>query len=248
MKDLKDFLEQYEPSDDLEGYTRAEILEVLERLADVRRHINEAFVLRDGNDRRMELEMWTAQSQAFVVDCVPHILDVLRANHTRKECVTLLDVGSATGAGTALLKSLLSTQMLWCPVEVTGLDIFDTRLVCAKNNFPDFDYVVESVFDHERTYDYVYCSHTVEHVEDPDAFIGRLTELARRNVFVYTPFAEEERIAGHRWHITEAFYDAFTATRFVKIKSPGWYWGKADTDFCLLAILEGSAERGVERP
>lgn len=240
MLSLKDYLARYDPSADLGSYTESEILDVLDRMAAIRRHINEAFVVDGDRGQAVRLEMWIAQSQAFVVDCVPHILDILRENHARRESVTLLDVGAATGAGTALLKSLLSTEMLWCPTEVTGLDIFPSRIVCARNNFPEFDYVISNVFDHERTYDYVYCSHTVEHVPEPQAFIERLTRLARHNVFVYTPYDEEELIAGHRWRIDEDFYDGFAAKRFVRIKSPGWHWGQRDTDYCLLAVLEGS--------
>jgi SAM-dependent methyltransferase len=239
LPDLKTYLALYEPAEDIPRHDASEVLAILERLAAIRQEINRAFVLKEGHEQKVDLDKWAAQSQIFVVDCIPYILETLRANHRRGETVTLLDVGCATGAGTALLKSLLSTNMLWCPVEVTGIDVFPNRVICAKNNFPDFEYVVSDIFKHERRYDYVFCSHTLEHVVNPAPFIRRLAAMARRNVFIYTPHAEQERISGHRWSISESFYDKCAVERFVKIKSPGWQWARPEQDFCLLAILRG---------
>jgi hypothetical protein len=90
-------------------------------------------------------------------------------------------------------------------------------------------------------YDYVFCSHVVEHVPDLAPFLTRLVELARRNVFIYAPYDERERIAGHVNTITEATFLGFEVEHLQIKKSAGWRWGKPDADMCILAVLKGSA-------
>ena len=187
------------------------------------------------------LGRWAAQSQIFVVDCVPVILELLRKNHKRADSTTLLDVGSGTGAGTSLLSSLLSSDMLWCPVKVTGIDLYPHRLICAANNFANFDYQIGNVFALEETFDYVFCSHVIEHVPDLSPFLRRLAKLARKNVIVYAPYDERERIAGHVNTITEETFQGFEIERIEVRKSAGWRWGKPETDMCILAVLKGTA-------
>lgn len=226
---------------DISALTTTEALDLVAGLQKVRTAINLQFVNPERRDLAHILELWTAQSQIFVVDCLPHILKVLRQHHLRRDTVSMLDIGAATGAGTSLLKTLLSNNMLWCRVEVTGIDLFGHRLICAKNNYPDFDYLIGDIFGHEGVYDYVFCSHVVEHVPGTEIFIKRMTEMCRKNVFVYTPFEEAELIQGHRNRISKQTYANFDVSEFIEIKSAGWRWGKPDSDMCLLAILKGKA-------
>lgn len=209
------------------------------RTAINKRHVSEKSNQGTASD---PLGRWAAQSQIFVVDCVPAILEQLRRNHKRSDRVTMLDVGSGTGAGSSLLASLFSSDMLWCPVKVSGIDLYPHRVICATNNFANFDYQIGNIFAHEETYDYVFCSHVIEHVPDLPPFLRRLARLARRNVFAYAPYDERERIAGHVNTITEATFQGFEVERFEIRKSAGWRWGKPDTDMCILAVLKGTAD------
>jgi SAM-dependent methyltransferase len=236
----RDLVNRLPAREELLALSRDEVLDLIKELNRVRADINSEFVLSEGvKDKDHILNEWVAQSQIFIVDCIPYILEKLRDNHRRQDSATLLDVGSATGAGTALLKSLLSSQMLWCPVDVKGIDIFSHRVICAKNNFVDFEYIIGDIFNHKDRYDYVLCSHVLEHVPDAERFIRALVQLAKRSVFVYTPYNEVDRIPAHRNTITEETYKGFSVESTNIIKSSGWRWGKKTEDYCILTILNG---------
>lgn len=222
----------------------AQALDVARFLNECRNEINKRHVSENTQRGTASdpLGRWAAQSQIFVVDCIPTILETLRKNHRRADAATLLDIGSGTGAGTALLSSLLSSDMLWCPVKVSGLDLYPHRVICATNNFANFDYQIGDIFAHETTYDYVFCSHVIEHVPDLPPFLRRITRLARRNAFVYAPYDEQERIQGHVNTITDKTFTGLEVERLEIKKSAGWRWGKPETDMCVLAVLKGTAD------
>ncbi|MYB94284.1 methyltransferase domain-containing protein [Candidatus Poribacteria bacterium] len=51
----------------------------------------------------------------------------------------------------------------------------------------------------DRAFDYVICSHVLEHVKDPKRFIAELTRVARRG-YIETPSEIGERIYGWHYH------------------------------------------------
>ena len=72
-------------------------------------------------------------------------------------------------------------------------------------------YIVGDIFNldkHDR-WDLVICSHTIEHVPDPDRFLGRLINLARDFVILACPYKEnpESLIPEHLHSIDDAFLE-----------------------------------------
>jgi SAM-dependent methyltransferase len=65
--------------------------------------------------------------------------------------------------------------------------------------------LVDSVYRlpfEDRTFDSVLCSHTMEHVEDPDAFFAELSRVGKRVTLVLPPlwdFSAVLNVLEHRW-------------------------------------------------
>jgi len=56
----------------------------------------------------------------------------------------------------------------------------------------------------DKTFDYVICSHILEHMEDPERFIAEITRVGKRG-YIEVPSALSERIFGwdfHHWYCT----------------------------------------------
>jgi SAM-dependent methyltransferase/predicted O-methyltransferase YrrM len=66
---------------------------------------------------------------------------------------------------------------------------------------------VESMPFADRTFDFVYCSHVLEHVDDPERACRELMRVARRG-YIETPtrgkdvFLNTARVSNHRWSVT----------------------------------------------
>lgn len=71
-----------------------------------------------------------------------------------------------------------------------GRIITDRPIVEADGQFLPFA---------DKTFDYVICSHVLEHVEDPNLLIAELTRVAKRG-YIETPSEIGERIYGWQYH------------------------------------------------
>lgn len=47
------------------------------------------------------------------------------------------------------------------------------------------------------TYDICFCSHTIEHLDDPVGFVEQLRKIARKFALVTCPYEERDPIPGH---------------------------------------------------
>ncbi len=101
------------------------------------------------------------------------------------EGVSVLDVGCGGG--------LLSEALARLGGDVTGIDASERAVQVATarvGKMPvkgQLKYRVGSPEDlKEKSFDLVVCSEVIEHVADPDAFVGQLTRLSRRGAVVST--------------------------------------------------------------
>ena len=109
------------------------------------------------------------------------------------ETLSVLDVGSRTGAGTALLRLLhhpgAFTRLKFDPV--VGLDLDPTLEKIVSNEFKDISAICEDIFNlSEKSYDLVICSHTIEHLPEIEPFVAQLERIARRYVVLACPINE----------------------------------------------------------
>jgi SAM-dependent methyltransferase len=194
---------------------------------------------------RVDFEnLWGAQSVIFMTDILPHFHRKLVEHHRRPEVLKVLDVGAASGFGSRFLASLHRDHSIYSQLDVEAIDISPGRKRWIQATAPDVKFRVADLFEQpSRAWDFVVCSHVIEHIENPRPFIEKLADVCRGFAFVYSPFAEEPRIKAHASSITEADY-AGLPCEFHRIKSVGWHPNRPD-DYCLLAIIDcrGEAKR-----
>jgi SAM-dependent methyltransferase len=88
------------------------------------------------------------------------------------------------------------TRLKFDPVG--GIDLDPNFEFTAKVEFPDIHPMTGDIANlPEKSWDIVTCSHTIEHVEDPAAFVNLLKRLARKYLLLACPYAEKDLSPGH---------------------------------------------------
>jgi 2-polyprenyl-3-methyl-5-hydroxy-6-metoxy-1,4-benzoquinol methylase len=145
--------------------------------------------------------------------------------------LTVLDVGARTAAGTALLRAIFHPESFSRLKfsSVTALDLDAVAIAKAKLEYPDLEYLVEDVrlFAGIRNWDLVLASHTIEHVPDPDAFIGYLEAVANKYVLIACPIYEDQLSVGHSNRFTIEFFERHNFTNVIAFRSLHWHGGLA---------------------
>lgn len=117
-----------------------------------------------------------------------------------KQAYSLLDVGPRTGAGANLLGQVFADEqwgyLLKLVVDTTDINPdwndFIRLMPYIHQNLNVDIFTME-----ENTYDFCFCSHTIEHLDDPVGFVKQLKKIARKFAFITCPFEEAEPIPGH---------------------------------------------------
>jgi 2-polyprenyl-3-methyl-5-hydroxy-6-metoxy-1,4-benzoquinol methylase len=138
-----------------------------------------------------------AQGISFYMDISRYLVERFPGN----SCMSLLDIGSRTGIGPGLLRAMyhpFSYSALKLD-PVTAIDIDPNFELTAKRDFPDIEALTGDAFSlGNRKWDIVMSSHTIEHVEDPRAFLKGMQSICNKIAVVACPFEEEELIWCHR--------------------------------------------------
>ena len=100
----------------------------------------------------------------------------------------VLEIGS--GHNPKARSDVLCDKFIGDDEQRGGAIVTDRPMVEADGEFLPFA---------DRTFDYVICSHVLEHVKDPRRFIAELTRVARRG-YIETPSEIGERIYGWHYH------------------------------------------------
>lgn len=167
----------------------------------------ELFAVRDndGTQQARDRVHMDSQSLSFYADISGFLSTRLRGFEAP---LSLLDIGPRTGAGLALLR-LLHHPLSYAPLKldtVTGIDIDPEFKRIASAAYPDIQALEGDAFAlPEGEWDIVMSSHTIEHVDDPDDFVTRLTQRAKRYALIACPFEEQERIVWHKNTISYHF-------------------------------------------
>lgn len=102
----------------------------------------------------------------------------------RTEITSILDFGCGTGENTYLFAAL-------CPqARVTGIDFSLTGIQYAQKtwNAPNLDFAHDLAAEHLiRSYDLIACFEVLEHVDDWQGLLTRLTGAAQRYLFISCP-------------------------------------------------------------
>ena len=164
------------------------------------------------------------QSMLFMVELIPtiHRLYLDLPQNVQKTC---LDVGPLNFAGTALLADLHTEKAFnRLKLKISAVDIVEHWRPLQELLAPDVEFLVQDIFTiQDRTWDFIICSHVIEHVTEPGDFLRKLQLLAKDFVLVACPW-EEDPIAtiGHINTISENFVNAVGGRDLRVYVNYGW--------------------------
>ncbi|MEM1051355.1 MAG: methyltransferase domain-containing protein [Pseudomonadota bacterium] len=162
-----------------------------------------------------------------MVDILPYLYKRLRdadPSVRSEEQLTLLDVGGRTGVGSDLLASIFYGIWSKRKISVDVLDIDDTYedYIYASARFVR-QFICAYIFNMESDqYDYIVCSHVIEHIDEPFAFCEQLRRVSKRGVVMYCPYEEQDPIVGHNT-ITHEMIEGFGA-QDITVLDNTWFW------------------------
>lgn len=201
-------------------------------------------MLMDENiDKRMRNSM--LHSMIYYAYMFRYISDDV-VNYPYGSKLTALDVGPGYGLGTNLLGMLFSGAAY--NIEIDTIDIsksykgvVDKQPYIHKSYYGD---IFLTAF--EKKYDYIICSHVVEHMKDPYQFKKRLCEIGKQ-VFIFAPWKEnpEKLTAGHEYIFDENAIEKIKdmldvgAKRFELLSCMNWGQFMNPRYKCFFLQLEG---------
>lgn len=177
-----------------------------------------------------------AQSIQFMADLLPFLHARMTRHYDRFEPLKLLDVGAGSASGTQLLAQLHSDTMIWSRLEVEAVDYMPWRQRWVAVHYPKVNYrVADSAELPSRQWDFVVCSHVIEHIDDPGRMIADVLRACRGFAFIYAPYNELELSPGHVSVITEETFAPHGPCEIHLLESMG-YFGPGRR--CILAIFD----------
>jgi SAM-dependent methyltransferase len=178
-----------------------------------------------------------AQSIGFAVEMIPLMYPYLQTLEGKDRYLEVLDVGSRTGAGAALLADIFMSYHSRLPTYVDTIDIDPTFHEYRSSRWPRLrQNLVGDVFSlSAKSYDIIVCSHTVEHLSEPIPFCRKLQAVAKNWVFIYCPYNEINPIPGHHT-VNDALIDQLMPVE--KRILPSWWWRpKGEPAECVFVVL-----------
>lgn len=165
-----------------------------------------------------------AHSMVSMIEMLPTIWGEL-AKERRGQVFSWLDVGPGAAYGTGLLADLYSGKSLGYTLDVSTIDIRGGYKNLISMESPNIkNHIVGDLFKLDLQFDYVSCSHVIEHVPDPVNFVKRLQEIASKRVFILTPWKEREDILtkGHCNIFNEKFIEELGNPEYRTYRSIAW--------------------------
>lgn len=177
------------------------------------------------------------QSMAFYSEVLPMFYDYAKtAGLELTKEYTLLDVGTRSGGGANFLGQIFSDEkwgyLLKLKVDAMDIDtMWNDYLKLQPYIHRTFN---TDIFDlKEDSYDICFCSHTLEHVDDPVGFVRQLRKIAKRFVFITCPFEEHDPIPSHHT-VTREIIDQCEPKFFTTYKSVNRW--KEDLECVVFAV------------
>jgi 2-polyprenyl-3-methyl-5-hydroxy-6-metoxy-1,4-benzoquinol methylase len=179
------------------------------------------------------------QSQQFMIDCLPAIRSLLVRIPASE--VELLDVGTASAGGANVLATLFCGTIFGRTLRVDAIDLIRRYRGYARAAFPRVRYLCGDLFQYEpeRRWDLTVCSHTIEHMEDPEPLIRHCQRRARHFALFYAPYEERSLIPGHLRSIGRDFVEGLKPLWWEVGTSPAWQHPEDSLSRTVLFVLEG---------
>lgn len=157
---------------------------------------------------------------------------------------TICDLGCAEGEGTQLLHEFFPES------KITGIDFSQIAISKAQAKYPNIDFKVSDISKVTGTYDVIYCSNTLEHLEHPNGIINKVASKTKKFFILQVPFNDQTK---HEEHINQftfgSFkekYDNFSLQHFIvkdtRLAKPSYWPG-----YQLIAIFKKNPnKKGVK--
>lgn len=174
------------------------------------------------------------QAVGFMIDLIAVLRATLLPKHN-SEHFSVLDLGAKTAAGSEILGYLGQPgSFSKLKFTVTCGDIDSTFVNYSSVSNPHVEYLSADVFDLERLWDIVICSHVVEHVPSPLDFVAKLRSIAKRYIILAFPYCESpsELIPGHINSLNHDFLRALNPLRYEIYD--GLFWSQS---LCCIAVI-----------
>lgn len=183
-------------------------------------------VIAAGGNPEKTIDKEIPQSALFMVELIP-IIHRLYMDLPANALKTVLDIGPSSFGGTALLANLHAKQSFnRLKLNVSAVDITARYQLLQKIVAPNIDFFVCDVFlIKNRVWDFVVCSHVIEHVHKPFEFLRQLQSLAKDFVLVSCPWAERPLTCKSHINIIEEDFIAAAGGRDL-CTYVNYSWGK----------------------
>lgn len=200
-----------------------------------RRQLMVECIEQAGHDAVKFIDWAIPQSELFMVEILPwiHKLYFSAPTNARK---TVLDIGPQSFGGTRLLHSIHNPATLnKLKLDITAVDIHDEFEMLRRMIVPDIEFIKANIYDiNDRNWDLVIASHVIEHVPQPAKFLRRCQQLAKDQVIVACPWAEDPLVTGgHINTINKQFVQSVGATD-LKVYT-NYNWGKG-REVCIFTL------------
>lgn len=170
------------------------------------------------------LEFNNPQALRFLMNAYP-VLERIFRTFERMGTVRLLDIGPAFGAAGGVLSQMHRSHFLGPQVVVDALDIVDSRRDFIEMSFPlvNFMHTAVEALPREACWDVVYCSNTIEHIDDPRAFIREVMQRTRAYAVFLAPYMEAHPLSlDHRLQISEQTFEGFAVAHLEVFQTTAW--------------------------
>jgi hypothetical protein len=180
-----------------------------------------------GNDKKIgdyALEFNNPQAIRFLIDAYPTLHQIFNS-YPRMSTINLLDIGPAFGAAGGLLSQMHRSHFLGPQVSVSALDIVDSRREFIELTYPLVRFMHNSIEElpANSQWDVVYCSNTIEHIEDPREFIRSVMGHTRGFAVFLAPYREALPLSwGHCIQIDEKTFEGFSVQSMQVIQTAAW--------------------------
>jgi SAM-dependent methyltransferase len=170
------------------------------------------------------LECNNPQALCFLIDAYPTLQSLLE-KYPRMSQLNFLDIGAAFGASAGLIAEMHRSNFLGPVLKVDALDIVDTRRSFIEMTYPQVNFIYSSIenLPPNSSWDFVYCSNAIEHLDDPVKLIHSIMRVTRGFAIFLAPYKEAYPLsADHRNQLSEKIFDGFNIESFKVINSAAW--------------------------
>lgn len=183
-----------------------------------------AFADSDHRVGEYALDYNNPQATRFLMNAYP-ALEQLFATYPRQGTVSLLDIGPAFGAAGGILSQMHRSPFLGPMLKVSALDIVESRRKFIELTYPRIDFWHSRIEDlpEDAIWDVVYCSNTIEHIDDPRDFIRSVLKHTRGFAVFLAPYREALPLSlDHRLQIDEQTFEGFSVRSMEVIRTTAW--------------------------